>query len=718
MEIRAFAEQVLSGTTIEDKISAPDAAGVWPFADDAPGPALDTPPDLPGRPPELAFDRRPPHADQFPGGGRLSSKLTDPRGRGIVLHYFANHELLALEVMALALLRFPDAPKAFRSGIVRTMLEEQAHLKMYIRRMAELGVTFGTLPVNSFFWRTLKNIASPAEYAAAMSLTFEQANLDFALHYEKSFRDLGDDITADIMLQIHNDEVRHVEHGVIWLRRFEAEKTLWESYLKHLPFPLTPSRAKGPVFDELGRARAGIDPVFISELKVFSSSKGRPADFWFFNPGCERELACHGKLPFMPTKAAFIEHDLSPLLMFLSAADDLVMVSRKPSLPFLSGLKLAGFSVPEFIEAGETPNTAALEKILGSRKLGSLRPWGQTPAAMAWFAPLANRFTRMPGTWPRGFDVFFGKDFAARVAPDDYSGQLCRQISEVAAVADQIKSRGFSHLAVKPVLGASGLGLRRIAVEALIASEADASVISENVKIDLPCIAEPWLDKVCDLSVLFDVEKNTGNVRIIDITRPLIDRSGKYSGHALGRPFTFPDANAKPLTQDFFSQFYSVWMDQLRESALDCGRKMAAEGFSGPAGIDALVFRDPQDASLCLRPVVEINPRLSMGRIAIHLERRLARGQPALWLHIHKNVLHRTSHHAPGKGFADFSVEMARRFPLVTTSKSESAQSDILIKSGFLPTNDPEMANGILTALFAGRDAAQYAWNLLYQKPD
>ena len=53
--------------------------------------------------------------------------------------------------MALVLLKFPEAPPEFRSGVLRTLKEEQMHTKLYLKRMAECGVDFGDLPVNGFF---------------------------------------------------------------------------------------------------------------------------------------------------------------------------------------------------------------------------------------------------------------------------------------------------------------------------------------------------------------------------------------------------------------------------------------------------------------------------------------------------------------------------------------------------------------------------------------
>ena len=71
----------------------------------------------PGRPPELRVTER---ADKTRGIGA-------PSGRARALHTFLHHELQAAELMAWALLAFPDGPLEFREGLIRIALDEARH---------------------------------------------------------------------------------------------------------------------------------------------------------------------------------------------------------------------------------------------------------------------------------------------------------------------------------------------------------------------------------------------------------------------------------------------------------------------------------------------------------------------------------------------------------------------------------------------------------------
>ena len=136
MEIREFAEAVLYSADLSLKLGAPGDV-----TDSAPGSAC-TVPTAPGRPDGLAMRS----SKAIPPAPTIGS-LTDNHARGLALHSFAHHELQALELMALALLRFPDAPKGFRRGLVKIIADEQRHFQMYMRRAEHWGVGLGAVGI-------------------------------------------------------------------------------------------------------------------------------------------------------------------------------------------------------------------------------------------------------------------------------------------------------------------------------------------------------------------------------------------------------------------------------------------------------------------------------------------------------------------------------------------------------------------------------------------
>ena len=160
MELRDFAEKVLFATTLDEKLQSPVVV-----TDDRPGSPLLTP-QVPGRPAELRFKPQSSGKADFPGVQRLERE----RERGRLLHFFANHELLATELMALALLRFPNAPTAFRRGVFQTLKDEQLHTRLYVQRMGQCGIEFGELPVSGYFWRSVTPMENPLDYVDRKSV--------------------------------------------------------------------------------------------------------------------------------------------------------------------------------------------------------------------------------------------------------------------------------------------------------------------------------------------------------------------------------------------------------------------------------------------------------------------------------------------------------------------------------------------------------------------
>lgn len=268
MNARAYAHQIVVSDTLAGKLVPP------PLLDDAAFAEA-------GEPLRIAAPGRPANLAIVPGRQARVPPLAgmrDRHQRARILHALANHELQAIELFAWAVLAFPDTPIAFRRGLVAILADEQRHLGLYCERLAAHGVAFGDHPVTGHFWNKLDHLTGPCELVCAMNLTFENANLDFAGEYAAAARAAGDQATANVLDQVHADEISHVHFGWVWLKRLTGDGDAWQAYLAHVRPPLGPARARGVSFDREARRRAGFDDAFIDALEQVSPTRpsGQP----------------------------------------------------------------------------------------------------------------------------------------------------------------------------------------------------------------------------------------------------------------------------------------------------------------------------------------------------------------------------------------------------------------------------------------------------------
>ncbi len=199
-------------------------------------------------------------------------ELSSSTARAACLSRFAHHELMATELFAWALVRFPEAPAPLRRGWLAALAEEQEHLALYLGRLHETGVAFGDAPLSGYFWKLMPSVRTAADplkaFLCFQGLTLEQANLDFAIMFRDAFRDVGDAATAQVLQQVHDDEIAHVRLARTWLvRGVEGDDADLHEYVAHVPFPLSAARAKGRRFEVGARRRAGLSEAFIAHVR-------------------------------------------------------------------------------------------------------------------------------------------------------------------------------------------------------------------------------------------------------------------------------------------------------------------------------------------------------------------------------------------------------------------------------------------------------------------
>lgn len=676
MELRALAEAIVFGETLEEKLLQPGT-----LRDQRPGPALERVPSLPGRVATLR-----------PSDERLEppplSGLHDPGARARVLHSFANHELQALELQALALLRFPDAPASFRDEIARVLVEEQGHLRLYLERCRDLGWDLGDAGLSRYLWDSLASMRHPLEYVTGMALTFEQANLDFARDYEARFRAVGDEESAAILVRVYEEEIGHVQLGVQWLKHWAPDEDDWTAYRRLLPPSLTPRRARGTGrFQREARLAAGLSERFVAELEVSGGSRGRPPDLLWFRPGAERALQPHAGPQTPPRSHSLLAADLSATLALAARDDDLILVPQLPGLAWRRSLVELGLPQVEWVVLPDANRgiPAAIRDALGERGLGRLRPWAWDPLARAYLSSFGA-----PPLDASELALLMTKPWAAErldalvEAEPGWGPLLVAERGETcpdcgATERALISTREGWRVAKAP-LASSGEGLRRLAPGE--APDANFRAWAERALVGGPLRVEPWHERVADLSLVFEVGAE-GKVGEAALTAFRCDARGRYRGHWIGPARRFLEPAALRLLHEVREDAGGAnGLAVLERCASDVAAGLAEAGYRGPAGIDALIAKEGEGVRL--HPLLEVNVRSTFGHLARGLSEKLRRGRVGLWELVPERVWRAAGHETA----AAFAASLPR--PI---------SADGGLAGGALTTNDPSQAKVVLGIL-------------------
>jgi len=250
--IERWAFDYIAGDRLDLKLAPPPRPARWEEV------AIARRLDRPGRPAELIVVERT-RRSLGPASLRPASR------RAQQFHTFLHHELQAAELMLWALLAFPDAPHAFRAGLLGIFDDEIRHLQMYREHLERLGARYGDFPVRDWFWERIPQSPTPAHFVAALGIGLEGGNLDHARRYAAKLRAAGDDEGARIQEAVAEEEIAHVRFAVHWFRQMTGGLD-YETWRAHLPRPLSPLLMRGEPIARAARRRAGLPDDFVDRL--------------------------------------------------------------------------------------------------------------------------------------------------------------------------------------------------------------------------------------------------------------------------------------------------------------------------------------------------------------------------------------------------------------------------------------------------------------------
>jgi uncharacterized ferritin-like protein (DUF455 family) len=248
--VERWAWEYIEARSLPDKLAPPPPPSFWERSGTARRLTR------PGRPAELRIESR----------AHKARGLQAPSGRARALHTFLHHELQAAELMAWAILAFPETPIAFRRGLLRIALDEIRHMALYAERIAALGHGVGEFPVRDWFWERVPTVTAPSAFVAVMGLGLESANLEHTATFAARFRAAGDEESAAIQETVGREEIAHVAFGVRWFSEWSGGLE-FDAWCRALPPPLTPLLMRGTPLAEDARRKAGQPDAFRAELK-------------------------------------------------------------------------------------------------------------------------------------------------------------------------------------------------------------------------------------------------------------------------------------------------------------------------------------------------------------------------------------------------------------------------------------------------------------------
>lgn len=342
------------------------------------------------------------------------------------------------------------------------------------------------------------------------------------------------------------------------------------------------------------------------------------SNVYYFNPTCELAVL-NGSFSYMPPLLLQeMERDLSTLPLVFANQNDFVLTENLPGSGFIQKLKDVGFKLPEFCRLANLEGLS-----IGSYE--AISPWGWSPALHFKLKNLkencSDEFKTSPVfNWKKEHQLIFERltslNLLIKILNQNthdwfidrtIAGEKVTSCEEIELLLEK-----HSSLVVKAPISSSGRGIQIIRKSKLNTS--NRQWISGALNQQKYLVAEPFLDKLIDLSFQFKVSGNS-EIEYLGYSIFKTNSNGQYKGTLIHPDLKsiLPEENTVEL-QEMIETTANAIGKALKSSVY-------ANLYRGFLGVDALIFRHQK--RLMMQPCIEVNSRMNMGILTLFLEKKI-----------------------------------------------------------------------------------------------
>ncbi|ALC26223.1 ATP-grasp domain-containing protein [Streptomyces sp. CFMR 7] len=325
------------------------------------------------------------------------------------------------------------------------------------------------------------------------------------------------------------------------------------------------------------------------------------------------------------TAGSAVVHRMDAFTLLLAGKNDHVVLKAAPDPDHLGHLEELGLDLPRVhtVSGGDPGQTVTRDALADPALQEALRTLGPdariVPHGTSVREEELSGLTGLPlGTPPAALckavnSKVYSRAVAEATGLRQATGWSCGNLTELDAAFEEARFllRVGRRVVVKDAFGVSGKGIsvlddeRRLDTLRRMIDRRAARSGDDRVVL----VVEEWVDKTADLNYQFTLGRD-GSVHF-DFVKEAITEDGVHKGHR------FP------------ARLTTLQLDAVRHAVEVLGRRLAADGYFGVVGVDAMT--DPQGG---LYPVVEINARHNMSTYQTRLQERfLGPGSHALARH-------------------------------------------------------------------------------------